>query len=260
MTRNFPVSLFSGFGVLAGVSLLFVGAPLASLAQELPPPPDFSRPVTPPPPAPVVEPVEGGAPFPERTIFVGGYSYAADQVLVKFKASASEAAVRDVLAANSLVQLSHAKGIRWRCLRVPGPLDAQSWVALLNRNPLVEYAEMNAIISGGATPTDAFFASEQFPLRLIGLEATWNRTRGGSFYTAVLDSGISRQHVDLLPKIAPRPNGAVVNGTNLYGFNEVTPSSYPDDDESTFNGHGSFVSGILAAATATGLIAFIGSK
>ena len=226
------------------------------LAQiDLPPlPPGVTGPIAPPSVGVPYLSSVGIAPYPTRFIDVGGVEYAADQVIVKFKAGIAEELIQNLLRANGLEQKSHIRSIGARLLTFPGPVDVCFFIPLLQRSPLVEYAEMNGMGTiGGAPPVQDEYFSEQWNLRQIDITPVWEINRGGSFRIAILDSGVQSNHPDLADKIArnPYPDGSLM-GYSAVTKSDTDPSS--DDPASAyvaedFNGHGTFVASIAAAKT-----------
>lgn len=198
----------------------------------------------PPPFVPPLLPTEGVAPLSAKLITDGNSVFASDQIVIKFKSNVAETAIQSLLRTNNLTQRSHIRAIGWRLLTVPVPLNATWWVRVLQDSPLVENVELNGALTASSTPLDAQYAPYQWNLRKIGMEAAWDRTRGGTYVTAVLDSGIDRSNTqDLLPKILRDSNGNLM-GADFSDPNN--PNGYPDDDVS----HGTFVSAIIGAQTA----------
>jgi subtilisin family serine protease len=196
------------------------------------------------PPPPEDEPIEPVPdPDPERIGDPAGAAYAGDQIVVTFRTTATGEAIQDIFNTHRLRVLAHRRRARRYVLFVPRGTDVRTLAQTLNRHPLVRYAELNYILRPGAIPTDPLYANPtlQWAPRRIGMEAAWDRTRGGSYRIAILDTGVKRDHVDLNPKIARDASG------RLLGFNAVTGSETAIDDDT---GHGTFVAGIAAAQTA----------
>jgi len=105
------------------------------------------------------------------------------------------------------------------------------------KNSNVIFAEPVSIVHAFATnPNDPYFSGGfQYGLTNIQAPAAWDRTTGSSgTLIAVLDTGINYNHPDLSSK---------VNLTDAYDF--VNDDNDPLDDY----GHGTGVSGVIAAAT-----------
>ncbi len=114
-------------------------------------------------------------------------------------------------------------------------------------DPNIEYIEPNFIAKANYVPNDPSFSS-QWGLRNTGqsggtsgmdMQATtaWDATLGSSsVIIAVIDTGVDYTHPDLNANI-------VANGQTNSGYDFVNSDSDPKDD----NGHGTHVSGIIAA-------------
>lgn len=105
--------------------------------------------------------------------------------------------------------------------------------AMLNdfkNDPSVQYAEPNGIYSILQVPNDPFHGQD-WGLNYTNAEAAWDITTGSSeIIVAVIDTGVDIDHLDLV--------GNLVSGKNF-----IEPSLAPQDN----NGHGTLVSGIIAA-------------
>ena len=76
----------------------------------------------------------------------------------------------------------------------------------------------------------------------------WGTSTGtNSVIVAVLDSGIQYSHPDLLTNIWNNPGG--INGcpAGTHGYNVLTSTCDPMDDDTVYGGHGTHVAGILGA-------------
>jgi thermitase len=86
------------------------------------------------------------------------------------------------------------------------------------------------------TPNDALYAKYQWNLPKIETELGWSFSRGAKeVVVAVVDTGVDLTHPDL-------------NGSLVQGYNVIDPQKAPDDDV----GHGTHVSGVIAAVTNNG--------
>ncbi|MCW5849815.1 MAG: S8 family serine peptidase [Anaerolineae bacterium] len=111
-------------------------------------------------------------------------------------------------------------------------LRQQADIEYAERDPLVELARSAA----GWRPNDPLFDS-QWALARLGIPSAWDVTRGDpSIIVAVLDTGVDAAHNDLRGQLVP-------------GWDFVRRTQQPDDD----NGHGTHVTGIVAAAADNGL-------
>lgn len=95
----------------------------------------------------------------------------------------------------------------------------------------VAYAEPNYRRSAQRIPNDSVI-DQQWGLRNIQAFDAWDITTGGPLVIAVLDTGVDQEHPDLNDKV-------------LSGFNAFSGGDDANDD----NGHGTAVSGLIAANT-----------
>ena len=158
-------------------------------------------------------------------------------------------------------------------LQVVTPEPGQSAAAAqdeLQRDPDVRYVEPNRYRGASAVPNDPYFArqwgasnqgqpingSGGTPGADVEAPAAWDLSTGGAT-TAVIDSGIDMSHPDLATQIWANPgetgggretNGRDDDGNGLVddwrGWDFVEGDNSPQDQ----NGHGTHVSGTIAAA------------
>lgn len=121
-------------------------------------------------------------------------------------------------------------------LAVP-PGREQAEIARLSTLPWVQYAEPNFIAHAADTyPTDPYF-DRQWNMLRVNAPAAWDLTMGSdSIVVAVVDSGIDLSHPEFAGRI-------------LAGHDYVRGDAIPNDE----HGHGTHVSGIIAAAANNGI-------
>jgi subtilisin family serine protease len=117
------------------------------------------------------------------------------------------------------------------------PGQEQVEIARLSALPWIEYAEPNYIAYAADTYPGDPDIGRQWNMRRIYAPAAWDLTMGSySIVVAVVDSGIDSGHPEFAQRILP-------------GWDYVENDYLPDDQF----GHGTHVSGILAAAANNGL-------
>lgn len=95
------------------------------------------------------------------------------------------------------------------------------------------YAEPNYLLLPNRSPNDSMYRPYQWNFRMIGMEKAWDISEGSSkVIVAVVDTGVDLDH--------PEFKGKLVKGYNFVDNNDT-----PMDD----NGHGTHVSGVIAART-----------
>ena len=141
------------------------------------------------------------------------------------------------------------------------PDRTQDATERLERNPAVDFVEPNYVLRATRIPNDRSFA-EQWGLRNLGhfdgkagadISATtaWDVTVGSGVTVAVVDTGVSYKHPDLVGNAwknpGDPPNGADDDGSgfndDIFGADFFSNDNNPDDD----GGHGTHVAGIIGA-------------
>lgn len=181
---------------------------------------------------------------------VGREKFMGGQILVKFRANASEWDINQEIKKHSGRIDRKLNKINTIVLQVPQSQEDQTMAALV-LNPKVEYSELDYIAQAldfpsDSAPSDPSFATNQWGLENTGqtiqghlgkvnadinAQGAWQTTLGAGIKVAVLDSGIDASHPDLSGKIDLSQ--------------DFTGSGTTDD----MYGHGTHVSGIVAANT-----------
>lgn len=120
-------------------------------------------------------------------------------------------------------------------LRFRNAEDLRARREALRRDPNVEFAEPNYLLTTYLKPNDANYREQWAPERILA-ERAWDITTGGPITIAMLDTGVSRTHPDLAGRLVD-------------GFDFVNNDADPSDD----NGHGTFTAGIAGASGNNGL-------
>lgn len=112
-------------------------------------------------------------------------------------------------------------------------LTTKELMKKLAEHPDSVFAEPNYLLLPNRQPNDTYYREYQWNLSLIGMEPTWEISRGSSdLVVAIVDTGIDLGHPEFAGKLVD-------------GYNVLDGSSSPEDD----NGHGTHVAGVIAAKT-----------
>ncbi len=160
----------------------------------------------------------------------------ASQVRAQFSKRASRATL-----AGSVPDLENIFVLDYASGEAPAAVAAE-----LKTHPEVVYAEPDLIVHTTATPNDPYFSStgswgqsyaDMWGLQKINAPAAWDVTTGSdSVLIAVVDTGLDTTHPDLA--------GRFVSGWNFVNNSADVTDGY---------GHGTHVSGTIAAATNNGI-------
>lgn len=152
------------------------------------------------------------------------------QILIKFK-NASNATLKN-LKLSSVNTSSAMKNRGMLIARIPDNADFNKVLEELNNNATIEYAQPDYECKLLSIPNDAGY-SNQWYLSKINLPGTWNTYRGSTdTIVAVIDSGVDVNHPDLQSRV-------------IAGYDYVNNDTTVEDTL----GHGTMVSGIIAAKT-----------
>ena len=143
----------------------------------------------------------------------------------------------------------------------------------LRRDPGVAYAEPNYLERGSATPNDPSFplqwgdqnTGQSIPKQngneeleapengVAGADdralAAWGVSTGSrSIVIGEVDTGVDYEHPDLAANIWSNPEGILKCAVGTHGYNVLTKTCNPMDEDTSYGGHGTHVAGILGAA------------
>ena len=191
---------------------------------------------------------------PRTSRFVPG------EVLVKFQPNLSPKAVADLAASCQAWPIDSIPRLGvWR-LRVKPGRERATATALAALEQVL-YAEPNYLVHVLGTPPDDPYYPLQWNLEKIQAPDAWEITRGdASMPVAIIDTGIDLSHPDLKAKLWVNPGEVPGNGLDddgngyiddVHGYDFVNEDGEPEDEYGV--GHGTHVSGIVAAATDNGL-------
>jgi subtilisin family serine protease len=197
-----------------------------------------------------------------------GPAYAPSRVIVKLKPALPRTdadAVRSTLSAHVSTRLKNIDAEVWDI----GALAVADAVKRLEHDPRVEFVEPDYIVHATAVFPD----DPKFPLQWylhnsgqpagkadadIDAPEAWTSTPGAPVLVGVIDSGVDLDHEDLKNSIFTNTREIPANGIDddgngyvddVHGWNFVFGNNDPQDD----NGHGTHVSGIIAAPGNNGI-------
>jgi subtilisin family serine protease len=172
----------------------------------------------------------------------------ADTILVRYAQTVPDAASTSILRnAGGRDYESFPQGPT--VITLPPGTDRNAVLTQLHADPNVVYAEADSTVHVQDTiPNDPYFPLQWGLSNPNGVDISapkaWDITRGSSStIVAVVDSGIDLTHPDLVSKLWTNP----ADGT--HGWNFINNTADVQDDD----GHGTHVSGIIAAATNDGV-------
>lgn len=169
-----------------------------------------------------------------------------DEIIVKYKPGfrTQVASSASAIGAQCIRSLDV---IRCHVLKLPAGKSLEEAIIQFRKDPRIEYAGPNHIVSICKAPNDDWYQFMGIYLQWglydpdnpnVGIDAerAWDITTGSSdIVIAVIDTGVMTDHEDLWAKVVPGRN--VITGAQ-------NPTNVYDD-----HGHGTFVAGVAAAMT-----------
>jgi large repetitive protein len=191
------------------------------------------------------------------------------ELLVGFKRGTARGGtdvVREGLGAAKIQTWPEINAEHWH---VPAGLSVAQAIQALEANPNVLYAEPNYIVHAAENPNDPLFNQQwgqhniaqtggTFDADIDGLEAMQVPPGSAPVIVGVVDSGIDYNHEDLADRIWVNLNEVPGNGVDddhngyiddIRGWDFYFNDNDPTDDD----GHGTHVSGIIAAGGNNGV-------
>jgi thermitase len=218
--------------------------------------------------------------------------YRLGEVLVGFRdgvSAASERAIEQAVGATSATRLGpsikpvgngKATGQEYLApmeLQVP-ETQVFATIELLKLYGEVAYAEPNYLLLGSAKPNDPSFGKQwgdentgqliptQNQEEVLGSEVkgiagdddkaslAWGTTTGSrSIVIGETDTGVAYEHPDLAANIWSNPGTIGKCAAGTHGYNVLNKTCNPIDEDTSFNGHGTHVAGILGAVGNNGV-------
>ncbi|RJP14569.1 MAG: hypothetical protein C4520_21435 [Candidatus Abyssobacteria bacterium SURF_5] len=193
--------------------------------------------------------------------------YHPNRVLVKFKQAPSAADLQKFSRAHQLRLEKIIPKVEAFLFGLPKAVDVKAAIKQLEASGLVEYAEPDYVRYPTYVPTDPLFGS-QWDMTLMKLPLWWDLDKGSpSVVVAVLDTGIDLDHPDLVSQLWQNADetpgdgddddgNGYVDDYNGYDFagDGWLPGVGAEDPipEDQYVGHGTHVSGTIAAAQDNG--------
>ncbi|MDH5547512.1 MAG: S8 family serine peptidase [Gammaproteobacteria bacterium] len=188
---------------------------------------------------------------------------ASDGFIVKFKSTSSRASQQNTLATAGLKTVERfalTSGLSF--VQTVTGQNKTNALSTLQQNPAIEYVEPNYLVQVEVVPNDPDF-NRQYGLSNSGQNGgarnadisapeAWDLTTGEGALIAVVDTGVDYNHPDLSSNIwinnGEVPNNGIDDDHNGYvddirGWDFANSDNDPMDD----HGHGTHVSGIIAA-------------
>lgn len=190
--------------------------------------------------------------------------YMPGELLVKFRDGTSAITAEGLHSSINAVRKKEIREIRVHQIKLPESITVAEAIEHYQRDPNVEYAEPNYIIHKAVAPSDQYFGnlwglhntgqSGGAPGADIHAPEAWDITTGShDVVIAVIDTGIANNHPDLSGNIwrntgETNCTDGIDNDGNgyiddCYGWDFIGN----DNDPSDYDGHGTHVSGTIAA-------------
>ena len=159
------------------------------------------------------------------------------EILVGFRQGTTLAEIGQLNAALRTTVVGAIPQIRVARVRIPAGADEGQVAAAYQRNPHVQYAELNYVATAVGTVNDPYYLNATlWGLMKVQAPKAWDVTTGSpNVSIAILDTGVDLSHPDLQGKIVSSVNfSSSATASDMYG-------------------HGTHVAGIAAAATNNGV-------
>ena len=155
--------------------------------------------------------------------------WAPGRVLVQPQAGIGTAQMEEIIRHVGGRKSGRIPRLNIHIINVP-PNAEDAVIAALSHNKNINFAEKDYLLKFDETTANDPYFDDAWHLPKIGAPAAWDHSVGDGVIVAVLDTGVDSSHADL--------QGQLVPGWNIYDNNP---------DTSDVNGHGTMVSGVVAA-------------
>ena len=197
--------------------------------------------------------VAGATSYASNVTPAGVGGFVPGEILVRFAPGTTAVEAAALHRAQRATIKDEVRDLEVQVVEVPAGREAAA-ISAYQSSGKVSFAEPNYVVTALYTPNDTYYNATynsshaglvaQWDLPKVGAPTVWETSRNLStnVMVAVVDTGVDYSHPDLSNKVARDAGGAIV------GYNFVANNADPRDD----NGHGTHVTGTVAAQTDNG--------